>query len=353
VARPVPTAQIISVIAGVTKSTVSRALQGDERISLETRQRILKIAEKVGYTPNAVARSLTTKQSGIIGYAIGQTENVFFQEQLERISLIAHERNARLMLFSIPDGQNVTDVLPVMLQYRLDGCIVIASVPITAGAVEKCMRYRMPLVLLNRIGPKTGASSVLCDNVGGARDIVRFLLASDHSRIAYIGGRPGSAISQDRERGMREAFDTAGEKLYDERVGHFTFEGGRQAARELMSTKARPDAIFAANDLMAFGAIDAVKEIGLRIPEDVSVVGFDGARAGAWPAYNLTTMVQPVESMFTTAIEFVERQRIEPLRPPETVYIAPQFLQRGSSRLPKARTPGFVGSPEPIRKKGR
>ncbi len=107
-----------------------------------------------------------------------------------------------------------------------------------------------------------------------------------------------------------------------------------------MTARTRPDAIFAANDVMAFGAIDAVKEIGLRIPEDVSVVGFDGARAGAWPAYDLTTMVQPVEAMFTKAIELVQSRRTEPLRPPEAVYIAPQFLQRGSAKSPTAPRPG-------------
>ena len=135
---PIPTTQIISTLAGVSKSTVSRALKDDARISLKTRKRIAAIADELGYTPNAMARSLVTRKSGVIGYVIGQTENLFYQEQLERIARVASERGVQLMLFQIPRGGDLAQIIPGMLQYRLDGCIIIASVPMSSSTDWIC-----------------------------------------------------------------------------------------------------------------------------------------------------------------------------------------------------------------------
>jgi LacI family transcriptional regulator len=336
VAKPIPTTQAISELAGVSKSTVSRALKGDERISLETRKRIGGIAEGLGYTTNAMARSLVTGKSGVIGYVIGQTENLFYQEQVELISRVAADRGVHLMLFQVPLGGDLTQVIPSMLQYRLDGCIVIASVPVSASAVKTCASYRMPLVLLNRSAPGGLASSVFCANQDGARRAAEFLVAGRHQRIAFVAGRADSPLSLDREAGFTAGIAAAGRKLAARCIGHFTFEGGFEAGRELMALPAskRPDAIFAASDVMAFGVLDAVRSAGRKVPDEVSVVGFDGLRAGAWPAYDLTTVVQPIESMFVRAMEMLGRRDGKDPNPPETVHIQPEFRLRGSARVP-------------------
>ena len=333
--QPIPTAEIISALAGVSKSTVSRALKGNKRISAKTRRRVSQIAEELGYTPNAIARSLVTRESGLIGYVIGQTENLFYQEQVEKIVRVASDRNVQLMLFQAPKNGDITEILPKMLQYRLDGCVIIASVPMSSQAVATCARYGMPIVLLNRLAPRTSASSVLCANVEGGRQIADFLIAGGHKKIAFIGGRPNSPISKDRETGFNEALTAAGQKPFASAIGHFTFEGGYAAARSLLEARKRPDAIFAASDIMAFGALDAIRHAGLRAPEDISIVGFDGARSGAWPAYNLTTITQPVEAMFLRAVEILKSRKTGPTSPPaETVFINGGFLIRGSARIP-------------------
>ena len=332
--QPVPTAEIISAIAGVSKSTVSRALKNNKRISSKTRRRIMQIAEELGYTPNAIARSLVTRESGLVGYVIGQTENVFFQEQVEKIARIAAERGVQLMLFQVPRSGDITEVLPKMLQYRLDGCVIIASVPMSSEAVATCARYRMPIVLLNRLAPRTSASSVLCANVEGGRQIADFLIAGGHKRIAFIGGRPDSPISKDRESGFREALTGSGHDLLAAEAGHFTFEGAYAATRSLISARNKPDAIFAASDVMAFGVLDALRDAGLRAPDDISVVGFDGARAGAWPAYDLTTIIQPVDAMFMRAVDMLRSRKAGANPPAETVFINGEFVVRKSARIP-------------------
>jgi LacI family transcriptional regulator len=337
---PVPTTQIISTLAGVSKSTVSRALKDDPRISRKTRKRIAAIAEELGYTPNAMARSLVTRKSGVIGYVIGQTENLFYQEQVERISRVAFERGVHLMLFQVPLGGDLAQVIASMLQYRLDGCIVIASVPASSESLDTCARYRMPVVLLNRLAAGHSASSVFCANVDGARRVAEFLVAGGHQRIAFIGGRPDSAISDDRETGFMSGLAAAGMAVVARRTGHFTFDGGFAAARELIGVPAaqRPDAIFAASDIMAFGALDALRAAGLQAATDVSVVGFDGARAGAWPAYDLTTVVQPIDAMFARAVDLLGRRDGDAPSPPETVYIQGEFRLRKSARVPAGWT---------------
>ena len=126
----------------------------------------------------------------------------------------------------------------------------------------------------------------------------------------------------------------AGHKLFATETGHFTFDGAYAAARTLITAHKKPDAIFAANDLMAFGVLDAIRDVGLRAPDDISVVGFDGAHAGAWPAYNLTTVVQPVEAMFLRAIDLLRSRKAAANPPAETIFIHGEFLIRKSARIP-------------------
>lgn len=329
-----PTASMISERAGVSKSTVSRALKGHPSIPQSTRERILAIARELGYEPNAMARSLVTLRSGVIGYVIGEIENPFYQEHLELLTKLTAERDMQLMLFQVARDGDLADVVPSMARYRLDGCIVIATVPTSSKAIEACARYSIPVVLLNRILRDGTASSVLCNSRAGAHEIARFLVAGGHKRIAFIRGRPGSVVSEDREAGFREGLAAEGVTLFAEETGHFRFEAAYQAAMKLLKQKTRPDAIFAASDLMAFGVLDAMRDLGLKAPDDVSVVGFDDIRAAAWPAYNLTTVAQPAQAMLERAVGLLAARAGGVEKPPECVFINGVLRIRGSARLP-------------------
>ncbi|MEX0758365.1 MAG: LacI family DNA-binding transcriptional regulator, partial [Tistlia sp.] len=241
--RRSPTASMISERAGVSKSTVSRALKGHPSIPKSTRDRVLAIARELGYEPNAMARSLVTLRSGVIGYVIGEIENPFYQEHLERLTKITAERDMQLMLFQVARDGDLADVVPSMARYRLEGCIVIASVPTSREAIDACARYSIPVVLLNRVVRDGAASSVLCNSRAGAQEIARFLVEGGHQRIAFLRGRPGSVVSEDRELGFREGLAAAGAPLFAEQTGHFRFEAAYQAAVELLRRTPRPDAI--------------------------------------------------------------------------------------------------------------
>ena len=332
-----PTANMISEIAGVSKSTVSRALAGHPSIPEATRKRILAVAKKIGYEPNAMARSLTSTRSGVLGLVIGEMENPFYQEHLERLARITAETGMQIMLFQVPKDGDLIDVVPGMARYRLDGCIVIASVPTSEDALEACDRYNISVVLLNRILHSSSVSSVLCNNLGGGREIARFLLDAGHERIALLRGREDSIVNRDRCDGFCAAMAEAGAEIYADVSGEFRFSLAYRRARELMDRDPSPDAIFAVSDLMACGVIDALRDLGMRVPDDISVVGFDGIRSARWPAYRLTSFEQPIDTMLRSAVRLLCARLEDPERTPEIAYINGQLRIRRSSRVPTDR----------------
>lgn len=346
--RSLPTAQMISTRLGVSKSTVSRALKGHSSISEETRAKVIAMARKLGYRPNAIARGLVTRRSGLIGFVITESENPIYEENLERFTRLVASRDMQAMLFQVSTKGDLADVVPSMLQYRVDGCIIIASVPISTAALTTCAQYQMPVVLLNRLATDSAASSVLCNSYLGSRKIADFLVAGGHSRIAFIGGRSNSVIAQDREAGFRAGLAAAGRTLYGRASGGFTFAGGYQAARELIALDPPPDAIFAASDIMALATLDALRDAGLRAPADISVVGFDDIRSSAWPAYRLTTVAQPVEALLGRSLDLLSARIENRECPPEIVYVNGELKIRRSARIP----PGFESLPDSLEPAG-
>ncbi|AXQ93564.1 LacI family DNA-binding transcriptional regulator [Cereibacter azotoformans] len=335
-----PSAGRIAEIAGVSKSTVSRALSGHPSISEGTRKRILKIAHEIGYEPNAMASSLVTARSGVIGFVIGEMENPFYQEHIEKVARISAAAGTQLMLFQVPQDGELADVVPAMARYRLEGCIVIASVRTNAKSLTACRLHGIPVVLINRVVHDGSASSVLCHNEAGGHELGRFLLAGGHRRIAIISGRADSIVNRDRLTGFRAALAEAGVREVAEVNGDFRFEAAYQAARELLSAEPRCDAIFAVSDLMACGAIDAARDLAVRVPDDLSIVGFDGIRTAAWPAYRLTTVAQPADAILSRAVALIAAR--DPNRAPEISYINGLLKVRRSARVPA----GYAPEPE-------
>lgn len=284
--------------------------------------------------PNAMARGLSTRRSGIIGFVITEMLHTVYQGYLEAITAIISERGFQPMLFLVPTGQDLGSVVPTMLKYRPDGCIVLAAVEVPEAAAAACLRYRIPLILLNRDAPKARACTVRLNNWDGAHEVAEFLVAGEHKRIALISGQPDHPAGQERNAGFLTGLKDLGVDLFAHRHGYFTHEGGYAAASDLLKAAEPPDAIFAAGDMMALGVIDALRDAGRRVPEDISVIGFDGIRAGALPAYGVTTFLQPVDAMFRRAMDLIVARSEDHKLPTETILIQGRLIIRKSSRLP-------------------
>jgi DNA-binding LacI/PurR family transcriptional regulator len=322
----------ISERVGVSTSTVSRALNGHSRISTKTRASVLAVALEQGYTPNAMARSLVTRRSRVVGLVIGEVDNPFYPELLTRLHFHLSARELRPMLLHIGSGPMEKETAQTLLQYQLDGCL-IASATLHSRVEETCRRYGVPVIMINRVA-QIHSCGVSCNNLAGGRLAAEFMVDAGHRRIALIAGRAKTSISEDRAAGFVAALAERELTLAARKEGGSTYLGGFAAARDLIASSVQLDAVFAVNDIMAMGVIDAMREVGLRVPQDVSVMGFDDIQAASWPLYDLTTVAQPVDAMIRRALDLLVDRIEDPARVGEDVFIHGELRRRRSVRLP-------------------
>lgn len=325
--------------AGVSQSAVSRAFTPGASVSESMRARVLKAAAELGYRPNALARSLITGRSRIIGLVVSYLDNGYYPVALEKLSKALQERGYRILIFMAPQSaDNVDDVLSEILDYQVDG-LVLASVAMSSDLVARCAAAGVPVLLFNRRQDDRRFSAVTTDNRGGGRKLAEFLIAGRHQRIAYIAGWEGASTQRDREAGFREGLAEAGAELFDRAVGDYRFEGAQAATRRMFTGRprsARPDAVFVANDHMAIAAMDVLRyELDLRVPEEVSVVSFDDVPQAAWPSYGLTTVRQSAARMVEATVEALMARIEAGDEVPRQVEIEGSLIVRTSARVPE------------------
>jgi DNA-binding LacI/PurR family transcriptional regulator len=294
------TSQDVASMLGVSRSMVSRAFNPAASVAPEMRKRIIDAATSLGYQPNAIGRSLQTRSSKIVALVLGTMENPFYAQVLERLSRELQLAGFQSLLFSLSPGQDVDSQLPFLMQYNVDAVIVV-SASISTGVAARWIDSGRRVVLFNRTLPGAQLPSVSCDNVGGARAIVDHLVSQGCRRLAFAAGRKDTSTNIERERGFLSRLAEIGMSFAGKTDGeHCTFNDGYNAAIRLLEHK--PDAIFFANDVMALGGMEALRERGAKIPQDIAVVGFDDIPAAAWRTNSLSTIRQPLDLMATSAV---------------------------------------------------
>ena len=311
--------------AGVSQSTVSRALRADPRVREETRLRVEDAARRLGYVPNSLASGLASRSTRTVGIVVPDLTNPFFPALLssthDELALLGY----RVALFAeraeAPTGQ---DALHRLLDRSIDG-LLITTAPLRSPLADALQARGLPLVLLNRYIDGLDVDRVVSDNRGGAAAGVRHLLEHGHRRIAVVRGPGSTSTSRDRLAGAAEALETADVALDPElvREGGYTHESGYQHTRDLLRLAEPPTAVVCGNDLVAFGAIDAARSLGVRVPQDVSVLGFDDVPMASWEVFRLTTVRQPFDDMARAAARMLA-DRIE--RPAVTGPARPQVV---------------------------
>ena len=323
----------VANLAGVAQSTVSRAFTPESPVAKKTREKVISIAKRFGYQPNAMARSLITRKSNMVGIVISNvTTNPFYPEVLDLLSRKFQENDHKVMLFSVHRDQNLDDILPQLLEYQVDGILITAATLSSAMAFE-CERWGTPVTLFNRYVPGSNASWFCCDNIAGGRTVGQLLIDSELKRPAYIAGSEDTSTSIDREKGFMEIMNENGIKTLRE-VGNYNYNDAYAAAIRLVDRPNPPDAIFCANDIMAIGALDAIRSgMNMQVPEDVSIIGFDDIPMALWPSFNLTTVRQPVHRMVDGSVEDLISRINTPEKPPNQKVILGELVIRGSSRI--------------------
>lgn len=332
--KPSITSTDVARAAEVSQSAVSRTFTPGASVSTKTREKVLKASAELGYRPNALARAVISGQSRLIALFVAYLDNQFYPIVLEKLSRALQERGYQVLLFMTDPGRQ-DEVVQQILQYQVQG-IVMASATLSSKLAHECAETGIPVVMLNRYVATSPASSVTSDNIEGGRLIADFLVRGGHKQIAYIAGAENSSTNRDREAGFYKGLGEHGVTAAGRVVGGYTFEGAAAAARELFQNSEYPDAVFVANDHMAISVMDVVRdELGLRIPHDVSVVGYDDVPEASWKGYDLTTVSQSplhmVEEAVSILIEQIEGKAVHR----RAAVIPASLIVRSSAKKPK------------------
>ena len=322
--------------AGVSQSAVSRVFTPGASASAETTAKVRKAAEELGYRPNILARAMITGKSRIIGLVVAYLDNMFYPIALERLSNSLQEHGYHILIFMASNtAESVEKVIHDLMDYQVDG-IITASVGMSSDLTSRCAAAGIPVLMFNRGQDGSGLSSVTSANRDGGRKVAGFLVAGGHRRIAHISGWSGSSTGRDRKNGFVEALGALGVAPCAVIDGMYNRDNASSIARDQMAGPAPADAIFVGSDHMAFAVMDTLRaDLGLRVPGDVSVVGYDDVPLAAWPAYDLTTVHQPVDAMVRATVDTLLAQIDDPDRPPRKIEIDGPLILRGSARIPE------------------
>lgn len=301
------TARHLAEQLGVATSSITRAFDPRSRISADLRQRILSLAEQLGYRPNALAGSLHRCRTGIVALVMGDMSNPFYPAALEVFSLQLRNSGRQLLLFVVPPGGDADELMPQLLRYQVDAVVVTAA-KLSSHMAELCGRQGVPVVFMNRRVDDPTVWSVCCDNERMGMEVAEYLLRSNRRACAFVAGDAEISTTTDRLRGFERGLAAQGQRLVACGRGGYTYEGARAAAARLFAADQPPiDAVFCANDVMALGVLSYLRmNTSLRVPQDVAVVGFDDIRDAAYPENSLTTVHQPVNEMIDCAIRLID-----------------------------------------------
>lgn len=317
---------------GMSVSTVSRAFYPDAIIAPETRKVVLEHAGKIGFRPNPFAQSLITKKTQIAGMVVSDLTNPFYPEVMIRLTALLQMAGMNLMLAVADQPEKIDEAVELLLTYQPDLMIVLAT-NLDSHAREKCEAAGAPVIFFNRLSADGLGFGVSCDNVEGGRRAADHLINLGHSELAYVSAFPGASTNVERQRGFCDRAVERG--LTPPQIieaGHFSYEAAYSAGLGLNALPRRPDGVLCANDIVAIGFIEALQEnLGINVPGDVSVIGYDNIAMAGWPSHRLTTIAQPLDEMMAATVALSRELAAERQIPQRILRIQPGPLVERST----------------------
>jgi DNA-binding LacI/PurR family transcriptional regulator len=319
--------------SGVNISTVSRALNNGYGVNPQTRDLVVAVANRLNYRPNRVARGLVTGRSHSLALIVSDIRNPFFAEVARGAADAARADKCDLILCNSDlDPERQMQYVKSLLEKRVDGILMNSVSPLGAEDQVQLAECGVPIVLLNRSAANKAFSTVSADNEAGGALAAQHLLKLGHRHIAHITGPRQHGNLSDRARGFVQTLQEAPQPVVPVVLhGAFNFDGGRDLTDRLLAEHPETTAIFAANDVMAFGAVRTALDRGLRIPEDLSLIGFDNIEFSSIIHPPLTTIHQPKYEMGQAAVEILLRlARDKSRRTPESRVLGVELIERQS-----------------------
>lgn len=332
-----PTIKDIAKKTGVSIATVSRVIHGLTGYSDKTRQQVLKAADELGYRPNALARGLVSRRTQTIGVLFPEVSGSYSAELLHGIEEAANERGFSIIVCNTArDGERTMKYLGVLREKQVDG-IVFASQYVHAAYEQELAAMRVPVMLVSTLPERAELPYIKVDDRAASREATEYLVGLGHRRIAMIAGAPDDPVAgRPRIDGYREALESAGIAYREALVscGEFSLDGGRHAMERLLAAAPSLTAVFAASDEMAVGALGAALERGLRVPDDLSIVGYDDLIFSRIVHPPLTTVRQPLADMGRLASERLIARIKRESDADGSVIVPHTLVKRGSAGPP-------------------
>jgi DNA-binding LacI/PurR family transcriptional regulator len=339
-AKTVLNMRAVAQRAGVSSATISRVINGSSAVKQETAERVRRILKELNYIPNPIATTLKYGRSNTFGLIVPDLINPFFPEFLLAFEQVLVENDHELLLATTQSTETkLLNSVRRMLMRQVDGVVLMGS-EYETRAVEPLFERKIPIVTLDRRRVQAGTGDVAFDFEGGYLQAVEHLHGLGHRRIGFLGGTKGIRTSEIRLESFRKAIQNLGLTYYPElvREGDYRVDGGEAAMKSLLETARRPTAVLTANDLTAFGALRALRDRGISVPEQMSVIGFDGIKLGSAVSPSLTTVRIPTREAALACIQVLRRLRANIERRGMSVSVKVEFLiRRSTARAPRNR----------------
>ena len=317
--------------AGVSRSAVSRTFTEGASVSDRTRAKVLAAAKALGYSPNVLARSLTTRRTRMIGLVANNFRNPMFLEVFDLFTRALQDRGLRPLLVNLTDQTDPQDSLRLLRQYSVDG-VIVASSTLPPGFALAFHAAGVPVVhAFGRASSEPPMPVVGVDNAECGRLAGRTLLARGYGRVGFLGGPAGATSTQDRLAGFREALCASGTLAQVTFAAAYSFDAGRRTMERLIAEGAC-EAYFCGDDVLSIGAMSALRDAGLSVPGDVGLLGMNDMEMAGWPNIALTTIRQPIARIVGAAVERIEAQLDTPDAPADAQVFACEVVERATLR---------------------
>ena len=322
----------VAVAAGVAQSTVSRCFVPGSELSAATRARVQDVAARLGYVPNALARSLITRRSDMVALIVTAFTLRVNPAIVSGIGRALNAQGKQLLLMAVESDEAAQAAAQAALHYPLDGLVLATS--LSDADVRPFLKRGVPVLSFNRPMMLPRVDLVATEQAGAAREIAGLLHAAGHRRFLCVGATPDMPVSRERAAGFLERLAELGVADAMQTLVDPSYEGGRQGFLTQVRAHGVPGAVFCVNDALAFGVLDACRfDLGLQAPGDVSVVGFDDLQAASHRSYDLTTVRQSIEAMADAAVALLLQRLSQPEAKAQRRLFQGVLVRRGSARL--------------------
>lgn len=327
-----PTLKDVAERAGVSRSAVSRCFTEGASVSKKMRSKVEKAASELGYSPNFLARSLTTRRTKLIGLVVSNFKNPFLLQVVDLFTLGLQERGFRPLLVNLSNETDPAHSVQMLRQYSVDG-VIVASSTLPQDFAKAFRAAGIPVV--HTFGRKSGSPEVDVvgiDNEFCGRMAAQEFLARGYTNVGFLGGPQTASSTCDRWQGFStELARHPGVSVSCTYAQAYMFSAGRAAMTHLLAGKPA-EAYFCADDVISLGALSAMRDAGLRVPQDIGVIGLNDMHIAGWESVELTTIHQPVEDIVTASIEMIAAILENPDRPPEIRTFPCHVVERGTLR---------------------